>query len=87
MVETFASKQLLHPIHYASAQWKHEHLKVLLLYVSYQYPMNNSELGGRSLGATFGYPIHAAIISLRQSLHSAVNGEHFFNLSEVHITE
>jgi hypothetical protein len=84
-IESFASKQLLHPIHYVSAQWKHEHLAILLQYVSYQYPMTNSELGGRSLGATFAYPIHAAIISLRQRLHSAFNSKHFSDTSKEQI--
>jgi hypothetical protein len=84
-IESSASKQLPHPIHVVSAQWKHEQLVILLQYTSYHYPMTNSELGGRSLGSTFAYPIHAAIISLRQRLHSAFNGEHFSNTSKEQI--
>ena len=70
--ETDESKTLLHPIHCIAFQWKYEELQVILSHVNYQYPLINSELGGISLGAKYGYPIHAAIISIRVKMHAAV---------------
>lgn len=69
--ETAESKRLLHPIHFISSQWKHEQLETLLSNVSHRFPLVNSELGSVSLGAKYGYPIHATVISLRFQIQSS----------------
>eukprot|EP00804_Cyclotella_cryptica_P006380 CCRYP_014266-RB/>CCRYP_014266-RB protein AED:0.18 eAED:0.18 QI:236/1/1/1/1/0.85/7/3669/1526 len=70
--DTAESKKLLHPIHSTSFQWKYEQLAILLSYVCYRFPLENSELGGVSLGSKYGCPIHAAVISLRERMFSAL---------------
>lgn len=57
---------LLHPVHFASAQWKYEELSVILSHCKYRYPLVTSGSdSGCSVSAQFQYPIHAAIASLR----------------------
>jgi len=87
--ETAESKKLLHPIHCMSFQWKCEQLFILLSYVCYRFPLENSELGGISLGSKYGYPIHAAVISLRERMFSAFNNpaDNFFSSSELAIVK
>ena len=71
--EAAESNKLLHPIHLISSQWKYEQLETVLSHVSYRFPLLNSELGSISLGAKYGYPIHATIISLRLQIHSSLH--------------
>lgn len=68
--ETAQSKNLLHPVYCLAYQWKHEQLAALLPYVSHQYPLTSSDLGGISLSAKFAYPLHAALIALREYMFS-----------------
>lgn len=82
--ETAESKKLLHPIHCTSLQWNYGQLAILLSYVCYRFPLENSELGGVSLGSKYGYPIHATVMSLRERMFSAFNNHdnNYFSSSE-----
>lgn len=81
------SKELMHPVHCASAEWRHEQLGIILTHVSCHFPLTNSEFGGISLGAKYGYPIHTAVISLRQLMHSAFNNKCTFKASKTFIAK
>ena len=62
------SKDLLHPVHCVSANWRAEELSVILSHCNYRYPLASGN--GSSLSAMFQYPIHAALISLRKHIHA-----------------
>ena len=84
MVNSPKSNHLLHPVHCVSVQWKAEELSVILSHCNYRYPLTSidgSDAGGISLSATFQYPIHAALISLRNRVHSAFEetSDEYFN--------
>ena len=66
LIESPKSKDLFHPIHCVSANWKAEDLSVILSHCNYRYPLTS----GSSLSAMFQYPIHAALISLRRHIHA-----------------
>jgi len=67
-------RELLHPVHCVSAQWKPAELSVLLSHCNYHYPLTknleSSDQVGISVSAKFDYPIHAALISLRSKIIS-----------------
>ena len=84
MVNSPKSNHLLHPVHCVSVQWKAEELSVILSHCNNRYPLTSidgSDAGGISLSATFQYPIHAALISLRNRVHSAFEetSDEYFN--------
>jgi len=69
-----SKKELLHPVHCVSAQWKSAELSVLFSHCNYHYPLtsiDDSDPRGISLSALFHYPIHAALVSLRRRIISA----------------
>jgi len=68
LVESPKSKDLLHPIHCVSANWKAEELSVILSHCNYRYPLTGGN--DSSISAMFQYPIHAALISLRRHIHA-----------------
>jgi hypothetical protein len=73
-VDSPKSKELLHPIHCASAQWKFDELGVILTHCNHRYRSsirNGSDEGVNSLSAMFQYPIHAALISFRRRVNFA----------------
>ena len=74
-------KRLLHPISYLSSRHDYEQLKIVLSYVNFHFPLSNSELGGISLSAQYDYPIHAAMISLRNQICSSKNNDTVASLS------
>ncbi len=63
--------ELLHPVHFVSAQWKSDELRVILSHCKYRYPLHTNSYSGCSVSAQFQYPIHAAIASLRNHIHTA----------------
>jgi len=68
------SNKLLHPIHCLASQWKPAELLELLSHCHHFYPLTNadgSDAGGISLAALYHYPLHAALISLRNHIHIA----------------
>ncbi|KAL7544044.1 hypothetical protein ACHAXR_013483 [Thalassiosira sp. AJA248-18] len=74
IIDSPKSKELLHPVHCVSAQWKHEELSVVLSHCNYHYPLkrkDGSDPSGMSLSAEFHWPIHAALVSLRTRVVSA----------------
>ena len=66
------SSRLRQPLHIAASTWKHERLSIILSHSgSYRYPLKTGfRADGMSLGALHQYPIHAALISLREKLSS-----------------
>ena len=68
MVASPKGKDLLHPVHCVSANWKAEELSVILSHCNYRYPLTGGN--DSSISAMFQYPIHAALISLRRHIHA-----------------
>lgn len=69
--ENKGTRRLLHPIFHLSSRHDYEQLKIVLSYVNFHFPLSNSQLGGISLSAQYDYPIHAAVISLRNIIESS----------------
>mmetsp|Transcript_34091 Transcript_34091/g.82441 ORF Transcript_34091/g.82441 Transcript_34091/m.82441 type:complete len:1114 (+) Transcript_34091:88-3429(+) len=70
MVDSPKCKELLHPVHCASAKLKSTELSVILSHCNLRYPLvlGPSDPCGISLSAKFHYPIHAALVSLRDAI-------------------
>ena len=65
------SSRLRQPLHVAASNWKHERITDILSHSGgYRYPLNTGVRAGISLAALHQYPIHAALISLREILSS-----------------
>lgn len=70
-VESPTDFELLHPVHFVSAQWKSDELRVILSHCKYRYPLHTNGNSGCSVSAQFQYPIHASIASLRNHIHTS----------------
>jgi hypothetical protein len=74
------TKEYRHPASSLSSEWRAQDVVVLLNHVDYRYPLTISDASdksqvGISLSASFHYPIHAALVSLRRKVKAACNGE------------
>lgn len=74
------TKEYRHPASSLSSDWRAQEVVVLLSHVDYRYPLTITDVSdksqvGISLSASFHYPIHAALLSLRKKIKAACNGE------------
>jgi hypothetical protein len=74
------TNEYLHPASSLSSEWHAQEVDVLLNHLNYRYPLTISDASsksqvGISLSASFHYPIHASLVSLRKKIKAAGNGE------------
>jgi hypothetical protein len=74
------TNEYLHPVSSLSSEWHAQEVDVLLNHLNYRYPLTISDASsksqvGISLSASFHYPIHASLVSLRKKIKAACNGE------------
>jgi hypothetical protein len=74
------TKEYRHPASNLSSEWRSQEVDVLLNHLNYRYPLTISDASdksqvGISLSASFHYPIHASLVSLRKKIKAACNGE------------
>lgn len=63
-----------HPVCYLAARWEAEALGVVLSHCAYNYPIRVARADniGISMSARFQYPMHAALVSLRQKIKEVI---------------
>jgi len=73
------ASRLPHPVVLLASEWRCGCIAAVLGHVPFRYPL---PVPGISVGALYHYPIHTAIVSLRQKILSITPGDKTFRISD-----
>lgn len=81
-------ESLPHPIHCMSSTWKSSELKVLLSHCQYRYPLKEDNIyvynnNNISVAASFHYPLHACLVSLRKHISKFIKTGNMDGLGDI----